>query len=267
MVNRMDHIVVLVSDLTAATAAYQRAGFQALPGGKHMGFGTENSLIRFDLDYIELLGLRDPDEARTGRFGGDTFIKTAQGGDGLISFALATDDLATDIARLRAAGIECSDPFPMRRERPDGVVLNWRLAYPGGPPWGQPLPFLIQWDTPDAVRLPSAPPVHPLGTTAIARIVVRATDPVEASAHYGALLDQVQDVATRRFVLGPLLIDIEPLDGERPGISAVDLAVRDLAAAESHLATAGITFQRTGDRLTPDPGALFGAHLGLIERK
>src|SRR5215217_8014612 len=102
MVTRMDHVVVLVHDLAHCTQEYRNLGFVATPGGKHLGSGTENSLIRFDLDYVELLGLRDPDEARQGRFGGETFVQTAEEGDGLISFALATDSLEDDIARLKA---------------------------------------------------------------------------------------------------------------------------------------------------------------------
>lgn len=266
MALRMDHVVVLVSELAAATRDYQALGLGAAPGGRHLGFGTENSLIRFDLDYIELLGLRDPDEARSGRFGGETFIATARDGDGLISYALATDDLTGDIERLRKAGIDCSDPFPMRRERPDGVVLEWRLAYPGGPPWGQPLPFLIQWDTHDSVRLPTAPPKHPIGATGIARVVVRADDPAAAAHRYAVLLGQAADEAIHRFALGPLLIDIEPTAGAREGISAIDLTVTDFDAAARFLDAAGARYEHTGNRLAIDPAAAWGARLGLVER-
>ncbi|HEX2173110.1 MAG TPA: VOC family protein [Dehalococcoidia bacterium] len=271
MVTRMDHVVVLVHDLEHCTQEYRTLGFVVAPGGRHIGFGTENSLVRFDLDYIELLGLRDPDEARQGRFGGETFIETVEAGGGLISYALATDSLTDDVARLRAAGVDCSDPFPMRRERPDGVVLEWRLAYPGGPPWGQPLPFLIQWDTPDAVRLPTAPPQHPLGAGHIARVAVRAKDPEGTAGEYRVLLGREPVTGRRhRFQLGQLTIDILPAGPDPEGIYEVDLAVPMLAIASGYLAERDVDVDHMtdedGERVAVDPAAACGARFFLVQR-
>lgn len=271
MVTRMDHVVVLVHDLEHCTQEYRNLGFVATPGGKHLGFGTENSLIRFGLDYIELLGLRDPNEARQGRFGGETFIATAEEGDGLISYALATDSLADDIARLRAAGIECSDPFPMKRERPDGVVLEWRLAYPGGPPWGQPLPFLIQWDTPEEIRLPTAAPHHPLGVRGIARVAVRAIDADDAAARYRILLGS-DPVGGRphRFQVGSLTIDILASNGQGEGLCEADLAVPMLPIASGYLAERDVDVDHMtdefGERVAIDAKAACGARFYLVQR-
>ena len=55
MPSRFDHLVIAVRDLDAAIARYQHLGFEVTPGGKHTGRGTYNALIRFGLDYIELI--------------------------------------------------------------------------------------------------------------------------------------------------------------------------------------------------------------------
>ena len=274
MVTRMDHVVILVEDLSRAIQTYQNLGLLAVPGGRHPGFGTENGLVRFGLDYLELLRLRDPAEAAAGRFGGETFVKIAAEGEGLISYALATESLEADINRFRSAGFECSDPFPMRRQRPDGVLLEWRLAFPGGPPWGQPLPFLIHWDTPDEVRLPTAPPVHPLGVAAIARVVVQARDPDRAAEQYARLLDRPAPASGgAQFELGSLTIEVQPAGagpGSREGLAEVDLAVADLAGSAAWLRERGIPHRRaTADgagRIALAPDVAHGARLFLVER-
>ena len=275
MVTRMDHMVVLVQDLDRALQSYQNLGLAAVPGGRHPGFGTENGLVRFTADYLELLRLRDPVEAAAGRFGGETLVKVAAEGEGLISYALATASLEADIERFRSAGFTCSDPFPMRRQRPDGLVLEWRLAFPGGPPWRQPLPFLIQWDTPDEVRLPAVPPVHPLAVTGIARVVVRARDPERAARQYATLLEQSVPTAGRlRFQLGALTIEVEPAGDATAGpegLAEMDLATPDLARSAAWLAEHGVPHERSAvagvDRIALAPEVTHGARLFLVERQ
>ena len=275
MVTRMDHVVVLVQDLDRALQSYQNLGLVTVPGGRHPGFGTENGLVRFTADYLELLRLRDPVEAAAGRFGGETLVKVAAEGEGLISYALATASLEADIERFRSAGFTCSDPFPMRRQRPDGLMIEWRLAFPGGPPWRQPLPFLIQWDTPDEIRLPAVPPVHPLGVTGIARVAVRANDPKQAGRQYATLLEQpVPTAGQTHFQLGALTIEVEPA-GDGPagheGLAEVDLATPDLTRSAAWLGEQGVPHERSevagADRIALALEATHGARLFLVERQ
>ena len=62
MITRLDHVVIGVRDLNEAIQAYQQLGFDVRPGGRHTGLGTHNALIRFGLDYIELLAIYDESE-------------------------------------------------------------------------------------------------------------------------------------------------------------------------------------------------------------
>jgi catechol 2,3-dioxygenase-like lactoylglutathione lyase family enzyme len=64
MITRFDHAVIAVSDLDRAVETYRSLGFDVFLGGRHEHRGTHNALIRFGgADYIELLGVYDPDKA------------------------------------------------------------------------------------------------------------------------------------------------------------------------------------------------------------
>ena len=171
-VDRFDHAVIAVPDLDAAVSAYRDLGFDVSFGGKHTGRGTHNAIIRFGLDYLELLGIYDAAEERAS--GGELSDFLEHNGGGLVAFAVATsaidalaDAWSSDFAPVGA-------PEPMERVRPDGFRLSWRLLIPGGSPWGKPWPFIIQWDTPDSERLArDAPGQHANGAVGVAGVTVR----------------------------------------------------------------------------------------------
>src|SRR5262249_37181316 len=153
---RFDHAVIGVRDLAAASDAYARLGFDVRPGGRHTGLGTHNALIRFGLDYLELLAAYDVVEAaRAGAHGQAMLDYLSQHTRGLLGFAMASDNLDDETTRREVpeVGYSLARPWAMQRARPDGNVLSWRLVLPGGHTWRRPWPFLIQWDTPDEQRL------------------------------------------------------------------------------------------------------------------
>ena len=148
MIVRFDHAVVAMTDLEAGMSAFRRLGFEVEAGGRHPSLGTRNAIVRFGLDYLELLAVEDPDRARAaGRFGADLVDFLADRGAGLAGYVLAGSGLDREAARFRALGIETADPFYMNRMRPDGGLVEWRLVVPGGSPWRKPWPYLIDWIT------------------------------------------------------------------------------------------------------------------------
>jgi len=172
MITRLDHVVIGVRELDEAIQNFQQAGFEVRPGGRHTGRGTHNALIRFGLDYIELLAVYDESElASTGDRGQflSEYLRDRPGG--LLGFALASDNLDDESRYAPGA------PFAMQRARPDGHVLSWRLLMPGGHTWRRPWPFLIQWDTPDEQRLAwDVIGQHPNGSRGIAGLRIAARD-------------------------------------------------------------------------------------------
>ncbi|MGR8919457.1 MAG: VOC family protein [Gammaproteobacteria bacterium] len=177
MITRFDHAVIGVPDLAASIDAFAALGFDVAAGGRHPGLGTVNAIIRFGLDYLELLAVEDADEARAaGAFGAD-LLGFLERGPGLVGFVLASDGLDGEAAALAAIGQAASGPFDMGRDRPDGRRLDWRLVIPDGSPWRRPWPFLIEWRTPDAERLRwDAPGRHVNGVTGVAGLELLVAD-------------------------------------------------------------------------------------------
>ena len=65
MITRFDHIIIAARDLDDATQLYRDGlGFDANFGGRHTGRGTHNAIIRFGLDYLEILSVVDEEELR-----------------------------------------------------------------------------------------------------------------------------------------------------------------------------------------------------------
>jgi len=232
MIERLDHIVIAVRDLDAAVARYRAAlGFDARPGGRHPGRGTHNAIMRYGLEYLELLALDgDPQATELAPNSLVDFLGEHEGG--LVAYALATGDIDAVAARLRDARVEADGPFPMERQRPDGTRLAWRLLVPGGVPYRRPWPFFIQWDAPDAERLAlESPGAHPNGTTAIEELAVVVKDLERAMDLYGhhlglslvshGLHPQL-DAQSAVFTLGEVRIEV--LAPEGPGLVAEALA-------------------------------------------
>ena len=189
MIERFDHLVIAARDLDAATAVYRDAlGFDVRPGGRHTGRGTYNALIRFGLDYLELIAVYDEAEAeRAGRETLTDFLRRQPGG--LVAYALATGDIDADAARLKEAGLDAVGPFAMERVRPDGTRLTWRLLVPGGDQYRRPWPFLIQWDQPDDERLArESSGRHPNGVRSVRELSVAVADLERSADLYGGQL-------------------------------------------------------------------------------
>jgi hypothetical protein len=164
----IDHLVIATPDLEGAVERLRdRLGIEAGGGGIHPTLGTANRLAWFGDSYVELIDVTDRDQAAASWLGGPTLRLIDERGGGFVGYALASDDLADDLARLRAAGSTLEGPVRGERRRPDGATVRWSLAVPSlvGPTAP---PFLIEHDptaaewTP-AERAARAAATHPVG--------------------------------------------------------------------------------------------------------
>jgi hypothetical protein len=150
----IDHLVYAAPDLPAAVAELEeRFGVRARAGGKHTGSGTRNALLALGPQtYLEIIapdpGQPTPPVPRP--FGVDHLRR-----GGLVSWALARDDIDAAVARARSRGYDPGEAADGQRATPTGTVLRWRLTHNAMP--GSLIPFLISWgDTEHPAR--SAPP-------------------------------------------------------------------------------------------------------------
>ncbi|MEO7229345.1 MAG: VOC family protein [Candidatus Limnocylindrales bacterium] len=163
----IDHLVIACADPDAAVADLERdVGLLPGGGGRHEALGTFNRLVWLGDTYLELIGVFDRTLAERSWIGGPT-VRALDAGGGLATWAVATDDIVGDVARLNAGGAGLAEPIAGERGRPDGAMVRWRLSVPRelGP---ERPPFLIEHDpgaaewSPDE-RAARATEVHPVG--------------------------------------------------------------------------------------------------------
>src|SRR5713226_4904491 len=156
MLRSIDHIVVVVRDLAQAVANYEQAGFTVVPGGEHVGGATHNALVAFaDGTYFELIAFKEPDRPREHRW-----WERLRQGEGLVDYALGSDDLNGDADRIARGGLSVRGPVDGGRKRPDGRQLIWRSFMLGSGVGQSTLPFVIQDVTPRELRVPGDEATH-----------------------------------------------------------------------------------------------------------
>ncbi len=187
MLTGIDHVILASGDPDADVAELgRRLGLAAGGGGRHDAHGTFNRLIWLGDSYIELMGVFDEPLAAESWWGTHMLGRIAAGG-GYAGMALATDNVAADVERLRGLGSAISEPIAGERTRPDGDVVRWAIARPPSPDTELGLAFLIEHDSSAAEWRPvdreaRSVVVHPLGGPAsLLRVELPVADTARAT--------------------------------------------------------------------------------------
>lgn len=254
----LDHLVVAVVSPEAAEIELERVvGLACSGGGRHPLWGTHNRLAWLGDTYVELIGVFDPSLTASGAVSRAVAEALAQAGRrdaGLVTFAVASDGAAGDLARLRAGGSDLSDLESRSRTRPDGEVVRWRATFPPvlGP--GEP-PFLIdhelvgaEWG--DAARVDRARQVHPVGGAArVSAIELPCLDVAGAATRFGRTLGLDIDPASGRGTVGDQEIRLVSSASADPAV--VEVTVRSSTIPEPWSVEAvGVRW-----RIVPSPAA------------
>ncbi len=139
----LDHLLWGVPDLDEGVAHLaQLVGVEPEPGGEHPGFGTRNALLSLGAGvYLEVIA---PDPLQDlGGTRGESLAALAV--PTLLTFALRASDLPRLALQVEAAGLLTPGPVAMSRLRPDRRRLAWEVLRLGGHPYGDSLPFFIDW--------------------------------------------------------------------------------------------------------------------------
>lgn len=164
----LDHVVIAVQDLDAATADYTALlGRAPSWRGEHPKYGTKNTLFRIDNMYIELIALADGKRKDTAWT--KNLTRFLERGEGICMLALGTTDVKSDVRELRDNGIEIADPADG-----DGLDLisgarrEWRNAIASPKTTNGAQLLFIQHKSP-ADALPVAPIVDGAGEGAFVK--------------------------------------------------------------------------------------------------
>lgn len=257
----IDHIVVMTRDLAAAQAAWSTCGFTCTPRAVHP-FGTANSLIQLQGNFVELLEIDD--EARIHRGEGDRFSFAAHNldflstrGEGMSMLVLASNNRDGDLADWRSQGLRTYDPFDFERQarQPDGSSqrVAFSLAFATDPSLDGLAFFTCQQHTPSVFWKPDYQ-THANGARRIASVTVSAPDPEAAD---GFLQKFSGGTRTTYIALDQ---DSLTLEEGPPAFPEITVRVDDLAAAEPHLPGA----EPDGDGLVVDGSFLNGVRVRFV---
>jgi len=177
----VDHVLILVRELASSKEIFERLGFFVTERGTHTKhLGTGNHCIMLQDDYFELLGIVAPTEKN------ETYRSLLQKREGLMGFALATQDAEANYHAFKAHGFAID---PVREYgRPvelDGrqEQVSFKSAFISDDPIAGPVTFFCEHKTPHLIWH-SAWQSHPNTATGIASLTVVDDDPRGVGQHY-----------------------------------------------------------------------------------
>lgn len=257
----IDHVIIGVRDLEGARQGWRRLGFNLSPRGRHIGQGTANYCIMFPSDYVELLGLVDPNDF-VQRL--DVFLARREG---LMAMAFAPIETAEAMHRtLQRRGLHPSEPRALGRqlELPEGTIIPRfsLISLPEDETPGLDC-FICSHLTPELIRRPEWLN-HPNGARCLKSINVLVDGTATLLEAYDRLFG-IQQVTTtdavvcvhvgrHRIVFSTIddfstmhpALAIDP-DFPVPGIVALELGIERRNNTAQYLSGTGIRFDELVD--------------------
>lgn len=276
MITGLDHVVILVRDIAAGTAAYQTL-FARAPAWRNTGDGAERVLFTLDNMTLELMS-PSGDGATADR------IRAVLGeqGEGLASICFKTNDVARMHRRLDRLAL---NPEPVTeaesRDATSDATISWKRTRAATDATRGIRLFFLQLarERPLSVRTTAA------SITAMDHVVVSTADPERAAALFGARLGL--DMALDRshpdwgqlmfFRCGDLIVEVvhrpgKDIDAKHDKLWGLSWRVADAEATRARLVSAGVdvsevrTGRKPGTRVLTVRNGTCGIPTLLVER-
>ena len=274
----IDHLVLAVTDLSAAAERYRAMGFTVGSRNLHP-WGTENAVVQLEDVYLELIGLAEgcpppPPDDPAAPFAGLVAAAVARGG-GLCAVALGSDDADADAAGFRAAGLGRGRRLDFARDSrtPEGAPrrLRFSLAFadlPGLPDAGI---FTCRHHQPFG---DAAARCHDNRATRLGGVVLAVEDPRRHAPALAILLDAAPrgvpgrpsfDTPTGRLdLMAPADADLRCGPGTIAGrFAAASVFVEALPPLRAVLDRGGVPHAEVAGAVVVPPEAAFGVALAF----
>ena len=280
MARGLDHIVHVVRDLAAATAAYERLGFQVGAENVHP-WGTRNRLVQLPRFYIELLAIPEfaklPPAKHAYSFSAFNREFLQACGEGLSFLVLQSSDPKAEKAEFDKAGfgdLEVMD-FARKGKRADGAEAEvaFSLAFARDPASPHAGFFTCLQKTPENIWFPELQQ-HQNGAIAISAAVLVADNPTDHHIFLEAFTG-ARDVRATSLGLrietprGEILVYDPRAFSDAFGsaapkeeglrLAALVFGVADLGATRTWLETVGLRPRDLHERLVMGPDEAMGA--------
>ena len=274
---KVDHVTIAGSHLASLEQAFAGVGLKPAYGGPHSNGITHMALLSFaNGSYIELISTLEVGQTSP------LWHAHIAGDGGPCAWAVEADDVAAEAARLAALGVPVRGPLYLNRQRPDGVLVEWDLAFLGDREPGATLPFLIKDRTPREWRVPPSTRAAEAGLRGVAMVVLgvehmgRAVDlfrrvygwPAPETGEDAGLGARLAHFAGTPVTLAATLTDSGWLAGRLAQFGespcAFLLGAEDVDAMARHLPLAGSGAWFGRRVMWFDPARLKGIRLGLV---
>jgi catechol 2,3-dioxygenase-like lactoylglutathione lyase family enzyme len=276
MISGLDHVVVLLEDIAAGTAAYQLLLGRA-PSWRSQSEGTETVLFTLDNMTLELMApAGDSANAKRVR----TVLKIW--GEGLASLCFRTGDIAGMHRRLERVALKPDAVAEVEsRDATTGATLGWKRTRAATDLTRGVRMFFLEL----LQERPVSRPVAAAPIAALDHVVVSTEDPERAAALYGARLGL--DMALDRsrpdwghlmfFRCGDLIVEVvkRPVAGadeSHDKLWGLSWRVDDIVATRARLIGAGVDVsevrqgRKPGTRVLSVRDGACGVHTLLVER-
>ncbi len=287
MARRFDHLVLPAHDLGRQRELYGRLGFTLTPRAQHP-FGTANSLVQLQGNFLELLGVAEAAKippAVPGKFSfaayNEAFLKKREGFSMLV---LASRDAAADAAEFKKLGLDAYDVFHFGREAtlPDGsrARVDFSLAFVTEPSMPEAVFFACQQHAPQYFWRPEYQR-HANGAVRIAEVVMSAPQPARYQGFFSRLMGAAATAVPGGLSAGEGNERVTILDhaalasrypelsrrrpDESPRFEAYVVEVANLAAVGELLARTGVPLRAAARSLVVPPDAAFGVAIEFAE--
>jgi catechol 2,3-dioxygenase-like lactoylglutathione lyase family enzyme len=282
----IDHLVLCTRNLEAARRTYTRLGFTLTPHACHP-WGTGNSLVQLQGNFLELLTVDDPSKLTPpgpGEFGFGVFNEHfMQRREGLSMVAFASDDARRDRDEFAASGLTTYATFDFARQAslPNGseVTVAFSLTTVTDERMPEAGFFVCQHRAPQYFWKPEYQR-HANGAIAVSEVVMVAAEPPALADLYRRLQgpDAVRvdgnrlDVTTARGAITVLDPDTAamrfralPLKDapETPHFVGCRVTVRDLDAVRMRFDASDVRYRPVAGAVQIAPDITFGAYLEL----
>ncbi len=164
-----DHVIALFNDVEQAAAGFAALGFHVLERADAARTETANRYVTFpDGSYLQLSAFHD--RAQSARH---KWASMLDAGEGWVDYALRTGNVASDAARLAAAGLPLSGPKPSVRPLANGQAWEAEILHAGRGAGASPLlPYFIEDRNERTLRVPPSLVPQPAGTTGVAAVTL-----------------------------------------------------------------------------------------------
>ncbi|KVE25553.1 hypothetical protein WS67_18255 [Burkholderia singularis] len=274
----IDHPVVSVRNHPKAVEQYKRLGFSPSPISYHP-WGSVLSLMMFENNFIEVIGIDDPSKFGTGEVDGFCYGRTLgeflDRSEGLGLLALHSKDIDADFAAVKATGLPVQQRVEFRRQittpdgKPDEAVVSLGMIM--DTELGDVSNFLCQQHRPEFIWRKDWQN-HANGAVAVDEVVYVAPDlglleerwvklfganrvsrvngGIESDTGCGHVVALTSAQAEARFAAVGLPINYT----DRSHGIALQIRVRDIAQTEKVLTKNAVKYGRTskGIAVTPD---------------